>query len=89
MSKEHPVFSNDPLLETVVARYRDAYARRCFRGVAAFASPDIYTFLDPEEDEYFCAIRSSDDQNLQRAIAHLLTRPVGRPYFAGNQGSCN
>ena len=65
------------VLEPVVARYRDANIRRFFRGDAAFANPDIYTFL--EEEDYLYAIRLPANQNLQRAIEHLLTRPVGRP----------
>jgi len=65
------------VLEPVVARYRDADIRRFFRGDAAFANPDIYTFL--EEENYLYAIRLPANQNLQRAIEHLLTRPVGRP----------
>jgi hypothetical protein len=65
------------VLEPVVARYRDADIRRFFRGDAAFANPDIYTFL--EEEDYLYAIRLPGNQNLQRAIEHLLTRPVGRP----------
>mgnify|MGYP002526363675 CR=1 FL=1 len=43
------------VLEPVVARYRDANIRRFFRGDAAFANPDIYTFL--EEEDYLYAIR--------------------------------
>jgi len=65
------------VLEPVVARYRDADTRRFFRGDAAFANPDIYSFL--EEEDYLYAIRLPANQNLQRAIEHLLTRPVGRP----------
>ena len=65
------------VLEPVVARYRDADIRRFFRGDAAFVNPDIYTFL--EKEDYLYAIRLPANQNLQRAIEHLLTRPVGRP----------
>jgi hypothetical protein len=65
------------VLEPVVARYRDADIRRFFRGDAAFANPDIYAFL--EEEDYLYAIRLPANQKLQRAIEHLLTRPVGRP----------
>jgi len=65
------------VLEPVVARYRDADIRRFFRGDAAFANPDIYTFL--EKEDYLYAIRLPGNQNLQRMIEHLLTRPVGRP----------
>jgi hypothetical protein len=60
----------------VVARYRDLKLRRTFRGDAAFASPDIYEFLDAEGFLY--AIRLPTNPILQKSIAHLLTRPVGR-----------
>jgi hypothetical protein len=65
------------LLEPVVARYRDGEIRRFFRGDAAFANPDIYTFL--EEEGYRYAIRLPANNVLRRKIEHLLTRPVGRP----------
>ena len=51
--------------------------RRFFRGDVEFADPDIYIFL--EEQDYLYAIRLPANQNQQRAIEHLLTRPVGRP----------
>ncbi len=41
----------------------------------AFANLDIYTFL--EEEDCLYAIRLPANQNLQRAIEHLLARPVG------------
>jgi len=75
------------VLEPVVARYRDRKLRRYFRGDAAFASPDIYQFLEAEGYSY--TIRLPKNQVLQESIAHLLTRPVGRPpnhlrrYYAG------
>jgi len=62
-------------LAPVVARYRDAEVRRFFWGDAAFANPDLYTFL--EEKGYLYAIRLPGNQNSHRAIEHLLTRPVG------------
>ncbi|HSM16782.1 MAG TPA: IS1380 family transposase [Gemmatimonadales bacterium] len=65
------------VLEPVVARYRDRRLRRYFRGDAAFASPDIYEFLEAEGYTY--AIRLKANAVLQECIAHLLTRPVGRP----------
>ena len=65
------------VLEPVVARYRDANVPRYFRGDAAFATPDLYRFL--EEEGYHYAIRLPANQNLQHIIEHLLTRPVGRP----------
>ena len=65
------------VLEPVVARYRERKLRRYFRGDAAFASPDIYEFLEAETYTY--AIRIKANAVLQESIAHLLTRPVGRP----------
>jgi hypothetical protein len=65
------------VLEPVVARYRDRKLRRYFRGDAAFAAPDIYEYLEAEGFTY--AIRLKANAVLQECIAHLLTRPVGRP----------
>ena len=66
------------VLEPVVARYRGcAIKRRFFRGDAAFALPDLYDFLEVEG--YNCAIRLKANATLQRQIALLLKRPVGRP----------
>jgi hypothetical protein len=65
------------VLEPVVKRYRERDLRRYFRGDAAFASPEIYEYLEAEGFLY--AIRLSTNQVLQESIAHLLTRPVGRP----------
>ncbi len=36
------------VLEPIVARYKERALRRYFRGDAAFASPDIYEFLEDE-----------------------------------------
>ena len=74
------------VLDPVVARYRDKTLRRYFRGDAAFASPEVYQFLEAESFKY--AIRLPANRVLQDSIGHLLTRPVGRPpnhvrrYFA-------
>jgi hypothetical protein len=65
------------VLEPVVERYQDRKLRRYFRGDAAFASPEIYEYLEAEGFLY--AIRLSTNPVLQDSIAHLLTRPVGRP----------
>jgi hypothetical protein len=65
------------VLEPVVERYRERDLRRYFRGDAAFASPDIYEFLEAEGFLY--AVRLPTNPILQKSIAHLLTRPVGRP----------
>ena len=65
------------VLEPVVARYRNRTLRRYFRGDAAFASPEVYEFLEAEDFSY--AIRLPANKVLQGSIAHLLKRPVGRP----------
>jgi len=48
-----------------------------FRADAAFAKPEIYEALEERGVKY--AIRISANENLERDIAELLTRPVGRP----------
>jgi hypothetical protein len=65
------------VLEPVVERYRERTLRRYFRGDAAFALPDLYEFLEAENYKY--VIRLKANKVLQDCIAHLLTRPVGRP----------
>ena len=65
------------VLEPVVERYRERDLRRYFRGDAAFASPDIYEFLEAAGYRY--TIRLKANAILQQSIACLLTRPVGRP----------
>ncbi len=65
------------VLEPVVERYRERNLRRYFRGDAAFASPDIYEFLEGEGFLY--AIRLKANTVIQECTAHLLTRPIGRP----------
>lgn len=48
-----------------------------FRADAAFAKPELYEALEERDVKY--AIRLPANDNLQRDIAELLTRPVGRP----------
>jgi hypothetical protein len=48
-----------------------------FRADAAFAEPEIYEALEAPGVKY--AIRLPTDESLERDIAELLTRPVGRP----------
>lgn len=48
-----------------------------FRGDAAFAKPELYEALEERDVQY--AIRLPANDNLQRNIKELLTRPVGRP----------
>ena len=48
-----------------------------FRADAAFAKPELYEALEERDVKY--AIRLPANDNLQRNITELLTRPVGRP----------
>ena len=65
------------VLVPVVERYKKRKVRLYFRGDAAFASPDLYEYLEAEGILY--AIRIKANKVLQEHIAHLLRRPVGRP----------
>src|SRR5438477_200597 len=65
------------VLEPVVARYRGTVKRCYFRGDAAFATPEIYEFLEAEGYGY--AIRLPTNPVLQGKIGYLLKRPAGRP----------
>jgi hypothetical protein len=65
------------VLEPVIARYRQRGPDLYFRGDAAFAKPELYELLEAEGIGY--AIRLPANPVLQERIAHLLTRPVGRP----------
>jgi hypothetical protein len=48
-----------------------------FRAHAAFAKPEIYAALEERDVKYAMRIPAND--SLERDIAELLTRPVGRP----------
>ena len=48
-----------------------------FRADAAFAKPEIYEGLEERGVKY--AIRIPSNDNLERDIAELVPRPVGRP----------
>jgi hypothetical protein len=48
-----------------------------FRADAAFTKPELYEALEERDVKY--AIRLPGNDNLQRNITELLTRPVGRP----------
>jgi Transposase DDE domain group 1 len=65
------------VLLPVIARYRELDIPKFFRGDAAFASPKLMTVLEAEG--YWYAIRLKANAVLERQIAHLLKRPVGRP----------
>ncbi len=65
------------VLLPVVARYGDLKVPKFFRGDAAFAAPKLMKLLEAEG--YWYAIRLKANAVLERHIAHLLKRPVGRP----------
>jgi Transposase DDE domain group 1 len=65
------------VLLPVIARYREVDIPKFFRGDAAFASPKLMTVLEAEG--YWYAIRLKANAVLERQIAHLMKRPVGRP----------
>jgi hypothetical protein len=65
------------VLEPVIARYRGRNLALYFRGDAAFAKSELYELLEAKGISY--AIRLPANAVLQERIAHLLTRPVGRP----------
>lgn len=65
------------VLLPVIERYRNDKIPKFFRGDAAFANPALYRLLEHEGYQY--AIRIPANEVLEREIAHLLRRPVGRP----------
>jgi hypothetical protein len=50
-----------------------------FRADAAFAKPEIYLALEERKVKY--TIRLPANDNLERKVAQLLKRPVGRPSY--------
>jgi Transposase DDE domain group 1 len=67
----------DELLLPEIERQQAEGKQVAFRADAAFAKPEIYEAL--EERGAKCANRIPANDNLERDIAELLTRPVGRP----------
>jgi hypothetical protein len=65
------------VLLPVIERYRGLDIPKFFRGDAAFAGPKLLRLLEQEGFRY--AIRIKANAVLERKIAHLLRRPVGRP----------
>jgi hypothetical protein len=65
------------VLLPVIARYRDLDIPKFFRGDAAFAGPKLVRLL--EREGFRCAIRIKSNAVLERKLALLLKRPVGRP----------
>ena len=69
----------EELLLPEIARQQQQGKEVVFRADAAFAKPEIYEALEERAVKY--AIRLPANDNLQRNITELLTRPVGRPSF--------
>ena len=65
------------VLEPVVDRYRGEARPKFFRADAAFASPEVYEYV--EAAGFLYAMRLPGNSVLEESIRHLLTRPVGRP----------
>ena len=65
------------LLLPEIERQQELGKEVVFRADAAFAKPEIYEALEESGVKY--AIRIPTNDNLERDIAELLTRPVGRP----------
>src|ERR1017187_1891436 len=69
----------EELLLPEIDRQQGQSKEVAFRGDAAFAKPELYQALEERDVKY--AIRLPATDNLQRNIAELLTRPVGRPSY--------
>jgi hypothetical protein len=65
------------VLLPVIDRYRNLDIPKFFRGDSAFAGPKLLRLLEKEGFRY--AIRLKTNPVLERKIARLLKRPVGRP----------
>lgn len=67
----------EELLVPEIERQQKRGKEVVFRADAAFAKPEIYEALEKRGVKY--AIRIPSNDSLERDIAELLTRPVGRP----------
>jgi hypothetical protein len=67
----------EELLLPEIERQQERGKEVVFRGDAAFAKPELYEALEGRDVKD--AIRLPANDNLQRKITALLTRPVGRP----------
>ncbi len=63
-------------MEPIAARYERAGMRRYFRADAAFATPEVYEYLEERGSLY--AIRLPANEVLYKEVDFLLTRPVVR-----------
>src|SRR5580704_3029504 len=73
----HSADSWEELLLPEIERQQARGKEVVFRGDAAFAKPELYEALEKRDVKY--AIRLPANDNLQRNIRELMTRPVGRP----------
>jgi hypothetical protein len=69
----------EEMLLAEIERQQKAGKEVVFRADAAFAKPEIYEALEARGVKY--AIRIPANDSLERDIAELLTRPVGRPSY--------
>jgi Transposase DDE domain group 1 len=67
----------EELLLPEIERQQELGKEVVFRADAAFAKPEIYEALEERGVKY--AIRIPANNGLERNIAELLTRPIGRP----------
>ncbi len=67
----------EELLLPEIERQHQSRKEVAFRGDAALAEPEIYQALEERGVKY--AVRLPANENLERDIEELLTRPVGRP----------
>src|SRR5258708_22304777 len=67
----------EELLLTEIERQQRLGKEVVFRADAAFAKPELYEALEERDVKY--AIRLPANDNLQRNIKELVTRPVRRP----------
>jgi hypothetical protein len=75
--KVHSAEDWEELLLPEIERQQKMGREVVFRADAAFAKPEIYEALEERGVKY--AIRIPANDSLERDIAELLTRPVGRP----------
>jgi hypothetical protein len=75
----HSAETWEELLVPEIERQQRLDKEVVFRADAAFAKPELYEALEEWDVKY--AIRLPANDNLQRNITELLTRPVGRPSY--------
>jgi DDE family transposase len=73
----HSAEACEEVLLPEIERQQGIAKEVAFRADAAFAKSEIYEALEERSVKY--AIRIPANDNLERDIAELLTRPVGRP----------